>query len=325
MLRVDKGIFRSLASIAVALLLVGWASPAASQPKYPTRAIEIIVPFTAGGGVDLTARTTASYMSKKWGVPVNVVNKPGGNTIPATLEVYRADPDGYTLYEEASTVCYLAARKLPFDIMERTFIAITNIGPQVMYVPSSSPYKSLKELAVAAKEKPENFSWASRGGPDPADYQVIKFLKEAGVDYKKTRPVMSQGASQGVTLVAGGHAMLGSGSGTSALPALKAGTIRAVAVSGKERFVELPNVPTAAEAGYPTATVDNWFGIIGPPKLPAYVVDIWDKALQEMLKDPEIIGKLRNIWQVPFYRNSQEMREMVTASTAEVKKLWTSP
>lgn len=325
MLRVNEGLFRSLASITVALMLIGWAGPVESQPQYPTRAIEILVPFTAGGGVDLTARTMASYMSKKWGVPINVINKPGGNTIPATLELYRADPDGYTLYEEASTVCYLAVRKLPFDIMDRTFIAITNIGPQVMYVPSSSPYKTLKELAVAAREKPENFTWVSRGGPDPADYQVIKFLQEAGVDYRKTRSIMSQGASQGVTLVAGGHAMLGSGSGTSALPALKAGTIRAVAVSGSARFIELPDVPTAAEAGYPTATVDNWFGIIGPPKLPAYVVDIWDKAIQEMLKDPEVVAKLRNIWQVPFYRNSREMRELVIETTAEVKKLWSSP
>ena len=325
MKRFNRGFFRSLVSITVALVLIGWAGSVESQPKYPTRTIEIIVPFTAGGGVDLTARLTASYMSKKWGVQVNVVNKPGGNTVPANLELYRAEPDGYTLYEEASTVCFLAARKLPFDIMDRTFISITNIGPQIMYVPSSSPYKTLKDVAVAAKSDPGNFTWASRGGPDPSDYQVIQFLKEAGVDYRKTKPIASQGASQGVIMVAGGHAMLGSGSGTSALPALNAGTLRALSVTGSERFAKLPDVPTAAEAGYPKATVDNWFGVVGPPKLPAYVVSIWEEALQKMLKDPEYITKLENIWRVPFYHNSRKMKEIVIETTAEVRKLWGSP
>ncbi len=306
----------------IVLGMVGWAAAGESQPKYPTRAIEIIVPFTAGGGTDLSTRLTATYVSKKWGVPVNVVNKPGGNTIPANVELYHAAADGYTLMGEASTVCYLEVKKLPFKVLDRTFLVVTNIGPQVMYVPSSTPYKSLKELAAAIKEKPEAFSWVSRGGPDPADYQIRQFLNEIGVDHLKTRAILSQGASQGMTLVAGGHAILGSGSSSSVLPALNAGTVRPLAVSGNQRYIDLPDVPTAAEAGFPTATVDNWFGITGPPNMPASIVEAWEKAVQEMLKDPETPTKLRAIAQVPFYHGSKEMKEMVAKVTVEAKKLW---
>jgi tripartite-type tricarboxylate transporter receptor subunit TctC len=128
-----------------------------------------------------------------------------------------------------------------------------------------------------------------------------------------------------MTLVAGGHAILGSGSSSSVLPALKAGTIRPLAVSGNVRYADLPDVPTAAEAGFPTATVDNWFGITGPPNVPSYVVTAWDTAVQEMLRDPEVVAKLKNIAQMPFYHNSQQMAEMVNAVTAEAKKLWSEP
>jgi len=314
-----------LVSITVALVLIGWAGTVESQPKFPTRAIEIIVPFAAGGGVDLTARIQASYLSKKWGVQVNVVNKPGGITVPANLELYRAEPDGHTVIEEASTICFLSVRKLPFEIMDRTFIAITNMGPQVIYVPSSSPYKTLKEVAVAAKSNPENFTWASLGGPSSSDFQIIRFLGEAGVDFRRTKAIGTQGTSQMVTLVAGGHAMLGASSGTAAMPALNAGTLRALAVSGSERYVDLPDIPTAAEAGYPKANVYNWFGISGPPKMPSYITNIWEKAIEEMLKDPEVVARLRNIWQAPFYHNSRETREVVSRTIAEVKTVWSAP
>jgi tripartite-type tricarboxylate transporter receptor subunit TctC len=311
--------------MTILLTLIGWAGIVASQPKYPNRAIEIIVPFSAGGGQDLTARITAAYLNKKWEIPVNVVNKPGGNTIPANLELYRAAPDGYTVYADGATTCFLAVRKLPFDLLERTFVATSNMGPQILFVPSSTPFKNLKDVARALKENPETFSWASLGGPSTTDFQIIQFIKEAGIDVQKTKPIMSQGVSQCVILVAGGNAMLGSGSGTAALPALKAGTIRALAVSGTERYIDLPEVPTSAEAGFPKATVDNWFGISGPPKLPQVIVDTWNQAFQEMLKDPDVISKLRNIWQRPYYHNSRQMREMAVKLTTEIKEVWSAP
>jgi tripartite-type tricarboxylate transporter receptor subunit TctC len=322
----NKQPFAILLAFTVSLVIAGYWSEVQAQEKYPTRAIEVIVPFSPGGATDLSSRLTSSFMSKKWGVPINVVNKPGGNTVPACVELYHAAPDGYTLLGEASSVCYVetVVKKLPFKVLDRTFIAITNVGPQVLFVPASSPYKSLKELAEEVKKKPENFSWVSRGGADPADYQIRQFIKEIGVDHLKTRPIMSQGASQAVTLVAGSHAILGSGSTSSCLAAIKGGLIRPLALSGNQRFADLPDVPTVAEAGYPSATVDNWMGMSGPPKLPAYIVDIWDKAVQQMVKDPEYISKLKNIGAVPYYYNSQQMRQMVIETSAEVKRLWRS-
>ena len=93
-------------------------------------------------------------------------------------------------------------------------------------------------------------------------------------------------------------------------------------MSGTERYIDLPNVPTSAEDGFPKATVDNWFGISGPPKVPQVIVDAWNQAFQEMLKDQDVIGKLRNIWQRPYYHNAREMREMAAKLIAEVKVIW---
>lgn len=316
---------RMLTIFCLALtILVGYPSLTHSQTKYPTKAIDIIVPFSPGGATDLSSRLTAAYVNKKWRVPVSVINKPGGNMVPANLEIYSAKADGYTLLGEASSICYLdsVVKDLPFKVMDRTFIGITNIGPQLLFVPTSSPFKSLKELAEWVKKNPEKFTWVSRGGADPSDYHVRAFLKEINVDFKITKPIMSQGAAQAVVLVAGGHAILASGSASSALPALKAGTIRALSVSGKDRFIDLPDVPTSKEAGFPEATVDNWMGITGPPNLPSYVVDIWDKALQEMLKEQDQIKKLKNIGSMPFYHNGHQMREIVLKTTENVRNLW---
>ena len=107
-------------------------------------------------------------------------------------------------------------------------------------------------------------------------------FKAIGVDVLKTKPIMSHGGSQAIVLTAAGNVKLGSGSGTSCIPAYKGGTVRALAVTSPERDPDWPGVPTTAELGYPTVTAHHWTGISGPPKMPLYIVDILDKAFQEM-------------------------------------------
>ncbi|MDO8629455.1 MAG: tripartite tricarboxylate transporter substrate-binding protein, partial [Phycisphaerales bacterium] len=116
------------AAVLVALMVLpfGWTPAARAQEKYPTRGIDIIAPFAPGGATDVAARATAAYLSKKFRVPVNVINKPGARGIPQTLEIYRAAPDGYTLVEDGgTTTTFLAAamgKDLPFNIFDRTFL-----------------------------------------------------------------------------------------------------------------------------------------------------------------------------------------------------------
>lgn len=146
--------------------LTGSSNPVQSQEKYPTRPIEIIVPYAPGGGTDLSARITAAYLSKRWGVPVNVVNKPGGNTVPACLEVYRAAPDGYTMLQDglgSGPLLEVVVKNLPFKIMDRTFIGVATGVAMFIVVPPNSPFMTMKDLETEAKKDPGNFSWTSLG------------------------------------------------------------------------------------------------------------------------------------------------------------------
>jgi tripartite-type tricarboxylate transporter receptor subunit TctC len=125
---------------------------AGCQEKYPTRAIEIVVPFAAGGGQDMSARLLSHFLKKKFSVPVNVLNKPGGNTVPAGIELYKAPPDGYSLglCQDASNAMLQALTKdLPFNVLDRTFISAMVMVPHVFSVPTSSPSKTLKEIGRA--------------------------------------------------------------------------------------------------------------------------------------------------------------------------------
>ena len=296
-----------------------------AQDKYPSRAIDIICPFAAGGSTDLISRVTAAYLNKKWGVPVNVVNKPGGNTVPACVEVYRAKPDGYTLLADgnpSSSMVGIVVKSIPFNIMDRSFIGMVGQTPHVPIVAISSPFKSLKELEAEAKKSPESFTWTSLGGASLQDYVIRQFLKSIEVDVLKTKPVMSQGGSQAVTLTAGGHVKMGSGTVSSAIPAIKGGMVRPLAITSPTRWPDLPDVAPTVELGYPKITGVQWNGISGPPNLPAAVVEKWNSELQEMLKDPQVISNLRNVGASPFFHDAQRFREFVLKETEDVAVLW---
>jgi len=311
--------------VLILIVLAGWVGEIQAQKEYPTRAIDIICPMAPGGSTDLTARLIAAYLHKKWKVPVNVINKPGGACVPGTLEVYQAAPDGYTLLMDGSSSSYLlvvSVRNVPFKITDRTFIATTNGTPHLIFVAPNSPFKTLKDLEDEAKKDPENFTWTSLGGVGGQDSVIRQFLKAIGVDVKKTKPVIAKGGAESVALTAGGHVKMGSSSISSAIPAIKGGMVRTLAMAAKERWPDLPDIPTAGEVGYSSVDVVNWLGLSGPPKLPSNVVDALDKAQQEFVKDPEIVQKLRNMGTIPIYRDAKATIEHVMKKMDEVEKLW---
>ena len=297
----SKGFFLSiLFFLIISLMLTGWVKPVQSQEKYPTRAINIIVPFNPGGTSDLLARLVGDSLSKKWGVPVNVMNKAGGGAIPATLEVYNSVPDGYTMMSDTNSSCTLqeiAFKELPFKVLDRTFIAMIMVQPYFFMTPIASPFKTLKDAATDAKENPGNFTWTSLGGSGGHDFAARQMFKGFGVDVNKTKPVICKGSAETVTLTAGGHVKLGISSPPGFLTIYKGGTARGLAITAtaKGRLSDAPDVPTTAEAGYPTLTYVGWTGVVGPPKLPSHIVEKWDKSLREIFSDQEIISKLSKI------------------------------
>jgi tripartite-type tricarboxylate transporter receptor subunit TctC len=311
--------------VPVLVIILFLFVPAEGQEKYPTRPIEVIVPFGPGGATDLTTRVMAVYAAKKFGVPVNVVNKPGGNTVPACLEVYQAKPDGYTLLGDSlpsASMVGVVVKSLPFKVMDRTFIGSASCHPLVIMVPVNSPLKSMKDIENAAKSSPETFTWISMGGAGQQDLAMRQFFKAIGVDILKTKPVMAQSGAKGAALIGGGHVLMGSSATGSAIPVIKAGHVRPLAITSKERFPDLPEVPTTAEAGYSSVNAIQWNGPSGPPNLPSYVVEVWNKVLQDMVRDPEVITHLRNVGALPFYLNARDIREYAGREIAEIDKLW---
>jgi tripartite-type tricarboxylate transporter receptor subunit TctC len=133
---------------------------------------------------------------------------------------------------------------------------------------------------------------------------------------------MGKGGAELVAMTAGGHVIFGSGTIVASLPTMNAGLVRALAIASETRWPDLPDIPTTAEAGYPTANVKIWSGFSGPPRLPAAVADVWSKGLQEVMKNPEYLAKLKGLGAVPFYQNPAEMKEFIRKETDEVATLW---
>jgi tripartite-type tricarboxylate transporter receptor subunit TctC len=324
MIREKKKFLWILPFVLIALISTGWVESIQAQEKYPSKAIEIIVPFVPGGSTDLIGRLIAENLKKKWGVRVNVINKPGGNTVPANLEVHQSKPDGYTVFSDSQSSCSLlevAMKDLPFKVLDRTFIAFTTASPHIFYAKASSPIENLKDVEAEVKKNPGEFTWGSFGGVGAGDFLWRQFFKAINVDVAKTKPVVTRGGAEIVSFVAGGHIKLGTASPTSGLPHVRAGTVKVVGVSGF-RSPDFPDVPTAVEQGYPTVTAVFWTAMTGPPKLPSNIVNKWEKAIEDMLKDQEFVSKSKNLGFKPFYLNSREAREYVRKEIDEATALW---
>jgi len=323
--RGNKLFLFSVLCVFMFLVLAGRVEQVQSQPKYPARAIDLICPFAPGGTTDLWARITADFLKKKWGVPVNVINKTGGGSVPANFEVYKATPDGYTLLTDSQASCSfleVGIKDLPFKVMDRTFIALVAAAPSVIICSPKLSVKSLKELEVEAKKDPENFTWASTGSAGAADFLQRQFFKAIGVDVAKTKPIITRGMGEANPLIAGGHIKMGSDAAPTAHSHVKGGLVRALAITGFRMPELYPDLPTTGEQGYPTVNNVWWWGISGPPKLPSDIVNKWEEVLQELLRDPEFVSKIKNSGGVINYQNSRQLRESVKKEMEQAAELW---
>lgn len=313
-------------SLALAVMAAAALPGAAgAQEKFPSRAIEIIVPFAAGASTDLGCRVIAQALEAKWGVPVKVINKPGGNTVPAVNDVMNAKPDGYTVLADGppqSSMLDTAVKNLPFKVTDRTFIAMTAFTPMMFLVPADSPFKTLADAAAAAKADPGTFTWTSLGGAGAQDMANRQFFKAIGVDVAKTRALQLKGGSEAVTMTAGGHVKMGVGSYSGFAAPLQAGKVRVLASASPERWPNLPDTPTAKEAGFPTIETLYWIGISGPPNTPETVVATWDAALKEIIATPAVQDGLLKVGLKAQYDNAANMAARVQRERIETQELW---
>jgi tripartite-type tricarboxylate transporter receptor subunit TctC len=308
--------------IAVSAVLATTLPGAGHAAGWPKKAIQWIVVFSPGGGSDTIARVLTPHLSRELGVPVNVINKPGGNQIPAINYVMNSPPDGYILLQEqqAASATKVMLKSNPIDIGNRTFGPLIAGGANAIVVNGKSPWKTLKDMVAFAKATPEKFTYWRVGGSF-TDTIHNRFFDIAGIDISKTKPVDYKGAGPGNVAVAGGHVMMGGGGANSVVNLVRSGDLTALAVTASARIGALPDVPTMAEAGYPQFDLFSWYGVSGPPGLPAEVMEKMDEVVRKLHKNPQFIEDMDKLATFPFYKSPADTRKHVLKEAEFYKTL----
>ena len=260
-----------------------------AQDKYPSKPISWICPYAAGGGADSRSRQVAKVMGTLLGQSIIVENKAGAGGNIGTEFIARAKPDGYTLGMgnfAPLAVNQALFKKLNFNpFTDLTPIVMIDKGPLILMVRADSPYKSVKDIVAAAKAAPGKLSYASGGLGGTHHLSGSLFEHTAGIDMIHA-PYKSGGA--GATDLMGGQVHMMFEQMYAAMPAIKGGKLRALAITSKTRSPLAPDVPTMAEQGYPEIEVQNWQGLIGPKGMPADLVRQLNAIVNKALLDPEL-------------------------------------
>jgi tripartite-type tricarboxylate transporter receptor subunit TctC len=279
---------------------------ASAQDNYPSKPIKLIVPWTPAGTVDMVARQVAERMSAKLGVPVIVENKPGATGQIGSQAVVNAPPDGYTLLVMSATVHTVSpnmTKSFPFDPVD-DFTPISEIVsfPYVMVVPAASPYRTVNDLASAAKKNPGRIAYGSFGiGSAPFLISEL-FATSTGT---KLLHVPYKGASQALVDLMGGQIDFFIDSISSPLAQIRGGKLRALSVTTARRSPTLPDVPTMAET-IPGFDAIAWLGIAAPPKTPRPIVQKIHAVLTQIAAEPNYGARLRDIGLEPVASASPE-------------------
>ena len=259
---------------------------------WPTKPVRVIVAYPAGGGIDVMARQIGERLSKSWGQPVVVENKPGANTIVAADAAAKAAPDGHTIFMTTDATFSINPhlyKKLPYDA-ERDFMPVTMLVllQQMMVAHPSVPANTLAELVDYAKKNPGKLNYASYGSGSQPHLSGEMLKHKAGIDLVH---VPYKGISLAVPAVIAGEVQLTFSGIASGMGPLKAGRIKALAIGGKARSPLLLQLPTFAELGYPEVETHAWFGWFLPAGSPQEAVTRIYKDVKAILEDPEFRQK----------------------------------
>jgi tripartite-type tricarboxylate transporter receptor subunit TctC len=300
----------------LAALLLGTAafgtaiSPACAQSDFPSRPIHLVVGFAAGGGNDIFARVVAEKASQILGQTVFVDNKPGAGGRLSAEFVSNATPDGYTILVGASGATAIAAAIYP-DLKYHPTKTLTPIAmianfPLFMVTGEDNPSKNLKEFIEWTKTNPDKANYASSS---PAFTITVELLKLKSGMAGTMIPYKS--SNEMVLSVMQGQTAMTIADGPPTVPQVKAGKVKGLAVTGKERADELPDVPSMVEAGYPDVDVHLWSGIFAPIATPPAVVAKLEKAFNEAIADPGVGAKLKAMAVNPGGATPEEFKRII--------------
>jgi tripartite-type tricarboxylate transporter receptor subunit TctC len=304
-----------LGKLFAAAVLALAASAAAAQAKYPAKPIHIFVPFAPGGGSDFIARFTAQRLTDAMGAQVIVENRPGAGGLLGIEQGVKADPDGYTLTLIASSYTVNAALyPLKYDpIADITPIVQISQGPMIVVAYPKFPAKNVQELIALAKQKPGTINFASAGQGSITHMVAELFQSMAGV---KMNHVPYKGTGPALTDTISGQTDVFFSSTATALPHVKSGRLRALAVTSAKRLPAEPEVPTITESGVKGFDVLLWHALIGPKNLPKPIVERINAEVNKILKIPETAKQLETDGVAPAGGNAQRFGDQIKKEIA---------
>jgi tripartite-type tricarboxylate transporter receptor subunit TctC len=309
--------------LIAAAFVVAWASLGTAQAQvYPSRPITMVVPLPAGGAFDVTARVLAEHMRESLGRPVIVENVTGAAGSIGTGQVARAAPDGYMLVSGGLNThvinpAFLALRYNVLNDFEP--IALTATVPLLIVAKKAMPANNLKELIAWLKANPDKASQGTGGRGNISHLAAVFFQKETGT---RMGFVPYRGAAAAINDLVAGHLEVMTDLTSNSLPHVRAGTIRAYAVTAKDRMAVAPDIPTVDEAGLPGFYMEAWQAIWAPKHTPSAVIEKLNASIKAALADPAVRSRLADIGQETFPPERQRPQALAAFHKAETEKWW---
>lgn len=283
-----KLMWKALAATAVAAATLATAPAQSADAPYPYKPIRVIVPQSAGGSTDIAARIVTDRLSEVLKQNIVVDNRPGAGSLNGTDTVAKATPDGYTLLVVAAsfTITPAMQKNMPFDPV-RDFIPITQFAdlPHIVVVHPSVPAKSLAELTALLKSKPGSITCGFSGIGTSTHLAIELFQHMSGT---KMLLVPYKGGSPAMTALLGGQVQVNFAAASTGLPHIRAGKIRALAVTGAKRSVAVPELPTVAESGVKGYNHSSWVGMLAPAKTPQPIINLLHTEAVKIVNSEEV-------------------------------------
>ncbi len=305
---ITKRIALAMLAAAAAISIVG----AAQAQDWPQRPVRVIGPYAAGGNADVLARLTGQRLSEAFGQQFVAENRVGGNGVIAAEAVAHAPPDGYTLMWAVLPPVAIqpAMTKVPYDpVKDFAPISVVGTNPFVLVVHKDVPAKTVQEFISWVKSQPGKLSYAEGAVGSITHLAMALFLKRAGLEMTN---VSYRGNNPALTDVVAGHVPTMFSNVSDALPQIKSGAIRALAVSSDKRLPQLPDVPTVAES-FPGYSAITWNGLMAPAGTPKPIIDKMAAEIAKACKDPAFVEKLAKLGADPLGNTPAEFAALVAA------------
>lgn len=294
----------SKGGVLLALLVTFISGAVATAQEFPTKAIELVLPFGPGGSHDLTARALASVAHQYLGQPLLVVLKPGGGGAVGSQYVIRAKPDGYTLMLGGTgpNTIFALVQKAPIGPDQLVPIARINYSPAIFAVRAEAPWKTFREVVDYMRKNPAKFNFANTGTWGAADFPMRMVARAAGVEYNN---IPFDGGGPALLAVLGGHADGSFLFTAQLLPQIGAGKMRALAVTDMRRLRELPNVPTVKEEGFDVAFT-MWRSVLAPKATPPAIAEKLEAAFKRMTEDSSFQALIKQLGDEIQFQSGKE-------------------